>query len=141
MSFFFISFDAFGPYQAGGIIDAIIDRFEHEGVTYTNTQVEQGDWNLRYPAAAQEILDDEVNLQRAKSVTRLVPRLEALLSKELKTIGTPLDLYLLAPMTERLCEELDLHYDLCANCSRTFPSRGLSASGHCLDCQGHRPCT
>lgn len=136
MSNLFLSFDAFGPYRAGGIVDAITKRFEREGVEYTNVQVQQGDWNVRYPATAQGVLVDEVNLQRARCVSRLVPRLEAFLSTELGDLGVPLDLYILAPMTERLCEELELPYDLCASCARTFPARGLDASGNCHDCKG-----
>lgn len=130
----FLSFDAFGPYRAGGIVDAVIDRFEREGVDYRNVQAHQGDWNIRYPHTAQAILDDEAHAQIATRVARLVPRLEALLCDALREIGCPVDLYALAPMTERLCEELDLVYDLCAHCARTFPARALDARGLCHTC-------
>lgn len=130
----FLSFDAFGPYRAGGIVDAVVDRFEREGVDYRNVQARQGDWSVRYPHTAQEILDDEAQRQIALRVMALVPRLEELLTEALADVGCPVDLYALAPMVEALCESLDIAHDLCATCARTAPLRALDAEGRCPTC-------
>lgn len=131
----FLSYDAFGPYRAGGVVDAIIDRFERESVDYRNVQVQQGDWSVRYPHTAQEVLDDEACRQIAARVAALVPRMEALFADALDEIGGPLDIYALAPTTEALCESLDLAHDLCARCARTFPLLALDAEGLCTPCK------
>ena len=121
----FLSFDGFGPYRAGGIIDAISERLEREG----------GDWNLRYPVEAQCYVDDEVELQIACRVARFLSKLDALCASELAELGTPQDIYLVAPMSEAVCESLDLAHDLCADCARTFPTRALDVEGRCPACR------
>lgn len=138
----FLSYDAFGPYRSGGIVDAVIDRFEREGVDYRNVVGTHGAVSIRYPAEAQHHVDNVAQDEFAARVARLVPELARLLEAHLGDTGHPLDAGFLAPLTERVCEELDLAHDLCAECARTFPLRALSyPDGVCAGCRKETPQT
>lgn len=142
MTYRVLSYDAFGRYRAGGVVDAVLDRFDREGVDYRNVVVgTRGVVTVRYPAAAQGVVDNVVQDELAARVARLVPDLGEVLARHLGDTGHPLDLGFLAPLTERVCEELDLAHDLCAECARTFPQRALDGEGRCPGCRKETPTT
>lgn len=132
----FLSFDAFGPYVAGGPIDQIIDAFEMAKVIYQHHHTTKGHFEMAY-----------LGTSRAdKIVKRVADRHYGERAwKFLKAQRQTLDEHFPEEAFEHLYEVLDdthnkiySHFDLevqdCAQCGETCPTI-LVEGGRCPDCK------
>lgn len=132
----FLSFDAFGTYEADGPIDQIIDAFEAAKVIYQHHHLTKGHFEMAY-----------LGTPRADKIVKLVAdrHYGERARKFLKAQRELLDEHFPEEAFEQLYEVLDetynriySHFDLpvqdCVQCGEPCPTV-LVAEGRCPDCK------